>query len=235
MPLILLDERSPKEAKDRLSTFGELLFFLRQGVTEESVSGHPDIFFFEFTDGDNKQLIVAPNIGERYSRVLQRSAIHFQFGNEPVSADYRYASAYNAVCTEKYFMHKISHSDLSIRAVCKNRVQIEVPQGYSRCSTIHLKDNFFITSDRGIQKALLKYPEIDLLYVSPEGILLPGHRNGFWGGCAGIFQDKLFLLGSLDFFKDGEKVREYCKRVGVDIIELYPGPLYDGGGIFFLD
>jgi hypothetical protein len=95
-------------------------------------------------------------------------------------------------------------------------------------------ENSFITSDRGIQKTL-SAKGLEILYVSPEGILLPGFRNGFFGGSCGLHEGSLFISGSLTHFGEGQNVRRFADNHSVEIIELYDGPLVDGGGIFFLD
>ena len=110
---------------------------------------------------------------------------------------------------------------------------IQVDQGYCRCNLLPLKDNHFITSDGGIFK-VLKRCHLDVLQVTPEGILLEGFSHGFFGGCCGIFEDKVFVNGSLDHFQDGEMVRNYLNKLGYKIVELIDGPLMDCGSIFFV-
>jgi len=74
-----------------------------------------------------------------------------------------------------------------------------------------------------------------VLSVTTEGISLPGFKNGFFGGCCGVFRDKLFVLGSLDKYPDGERVRYFVGGTGFEIIELCNTELFDGGGVLFLD
>lgn len=71
------------------------------------------------------------------------------------------------------------------------------------------------------------------MYVNPEGIQLPGFDHGFVGGAAGIYKDQVFFIGNLDYFSEGEKFRHFLS--GYEIIELYDGPLFDGGSILFLE
>jgi hypothetical protein len=72
---------------------------------------------------------------------------------------------------------------------------------------------------------------LECLYVSPGDILLPGFEHGFFGGTCGLFENKLLLLGSLRYFNDGEKIRQFLAKTKMEIIELYDGPLVDGGSI----
>ena len=73
-----------------------------------------------------------------------------------------------------------------------------------------------------------------MLLISPHGILLEGFPHGFFGGCCGIWKDKVFINGSLDHFPEGEKVRQYLKDLGYEVVELYDGPLTDAGSILFV-
>jgi hypothetical protein len=46
--------------------------------------------------------------------------------------------------------------------------------------------------------------------------------------------DKVFINGSLKFYKEGEKVRDFLKELDYEILELMQGPLVDIGSIFFI-
>ena len=59
-------------------------------------------------------------------------------------------------------------------------------------------------------------------------------KHGFFGGACGVHENKVFILGHLDKFKDGDKVRNYLKDLDYKIIELFDGQLFDGGSILFL-
>jgi len=96
-----------------------------------------------------------------------------------------------------------------------------------------LKENNFIISDKGIQKTFFEN-KINHLYVSPEKIVLPGFPNGFIGGCCGVLENKIFLSGSLKYFPDGEKFKQFVQNYKYEVIELYDGFLFDCGSILFL-
>ena len=91
-----------------------------------------------------------------------------------------------------------------------------------------------ITSDQGIYQQLSKNG-IETLFVDPRGIVLPTFDHGFFGGTCGILGNKLFITGNLRYFSEGKNVRSFIVDAGMEIVELYKGPLFDGGGIFFVD
>ena len=244
--LIIIDKRIPEEAKQTLAGYGELLEFATHGITYDAISGHPDIFFCQTPGG----LIVAPNAPAEFLLQLESRYIPYTPGEKPVGSKYPETARYNAVVTDKYLIHNTSVTDPSIINATLTFIPppssllpspysvlltpYSIRQAYTRCNLIALNDGCFITSDRGIEKAL-KAHHLDVLYVSPAGIVLPGFPNGFFGGCCGVWDDKLFITGSLRFFPEGENVRQFANDSGLEVIELYNGPLFDGGGILFIN
>ncbi|MDR2970719.1 MAG: hypothetical protein LBU83_02140, partial [Bacteroidales bacterium] len=108
---------------------------------------------------------------------------------------------------------------------------IHTTQGYTRCNLLPLSDTAFLCSDRNIEKNLLRQG-IDILFVRPEEILLPGVRHGFIGGCCGVFGKTVVIIGSLSKHSQGDEIRKFLEKHNMEIIELYDGALWDGGGIF---
>lgn len=226
---IFVDKRIPSEALSRLSDFGHPVLFSSHEITYESVSCHPDIFVC----GDETLMIIAPNILAPFFELISNSGKSVRIGNTPVGNSYPESAVYNAVITEKYLIHNFHHTDPVITDHAGERTLIHVSQGYTRCNLLPLKNDHFIASDAGIFRTLQRYG-LHVLYVNPSEIILPGMKHGFFGGACGIFEDRAFISGSLKKFNDGEKVREYLRLSGYQIIELYDGPLFDAGSILFI-
>ncbi|MCF8231691.1 MAG: hypothetical protein K9J27_05820 [Bacteroidales bacterium] len=72
------------------------------------------------------------------------------------------------------------------------------------------------------------------MFVSPENIFLKNYSHGFIGGTAGVFGDHVYFAGSLTYSPEGNKIASFLNKLNYKIVELYDGPLIDGGGIFFL-
>jgi hypothetical protein len=227
--LIFLNYNLPEQAKSALSIHGEIVDFSAPGLVYESVNGHPDLFL---TQGKNA-LTVAPNIPERYLNILENRMIAFRIGKTPVGFRYPGSAKYNAVITEKYFIHNLNISDSFLLGCAGYLEKINVKQGYTRCNLLGLGETHFITSDKGIHK-VLKERGFQVLFVDPDGIILPGFRHGFFGGACGVWQKTVFISGSLKYHSQGEKIRKFIGNAGFSIAELYDGPLIDGGSIFFI-
>ena len=227
--IIIADNRIPNAAKEKLSEYGEVIHFSNEGITYESISGHPDIFFCQV----NGQLIVAPNLPDNYKNILTKNDIPYIQGEMPIENKYPGTSRYNVVTTDKYLIHNFRYTDSVITNTGDNLNLIHSGQGYTRCNLLPLRDNCFITSDQGINRVLNGF-NLETFYVAPDEIILPGMKHGFFGGACGIFEDKVFIIGSLSNLKNSKELQAYINNLEYQIIELYDGPLFDGGSIFFI-
>jgi len=229
--LIIIDKRIPLEAKLKLKTFGELLELETTGITYDAISGHPDIFFCQALDNT---LIVASNLPEYYFNALSNNKISFIKGELEVGNKYPSTAHYNIVVTDKYLIHNTKYTDRKILDQNLDKTIINTKQAYTRCNLISLGDNSFITSDDGIYKTLTSL-KFNVLNISPLDIELPTFDHGFFGGVCGVYKEKVFINGSLNYHRQGEQIFDFITTLGYSIIELYDGKLYDGGSILFID
>jgi hypothetical protein len=227
--LFIIDKNIPAQAKTNLNHYGEVLEFSTENITYLQISNHPDIFFCKV---DNI-LYYAPNTPDEFIQLLISKGISLSKGNQTVGQKYPYSALYNAVITENYIIHNQKITDAQLIKAASKRKTINVNQGYCRCSILPLKNNHFITSDEGINKKLTS-EGLDVLCVNPDGIILPGEEYGFLGGTSGISDTRIFIVGNLNYFPEGKKVRSYLENLNYEIIELYNGPLYDGGSILII-
>ncbi|HEY9113970.1 MAG TPA: hypothetical protein VIN10_04675 [Bacteroidales bacterium] len=226
---IIADKRIPKPALLILSEFGKIILFSSEGIAYPSISCHPDIFFVL----TGNELVAAPNLPVEMKNILQKNKIHFEEGNTKVGGTYPQTAAYNAVITNEFIIHNIKITDSILLSRNEKLEKIHVNQAYTRCNLLALKENNFITSDRGIEKVMRKRG-LPVLYINPEKIILPGMKNGFFGGCCGISGNTIFIIGNLDFIKEGKIARKLITDLGYELLELYDGPLFDGGSLIIL-
>lgn len=220
----------PEKAKETLAYYGEVLEFATSGITYEAISGHPDIFFFL----SSSHLIASPNIPAEYFRVLDEKKISYIKGTSPVGMKYPDSARYNASVSRNFLIHRLDITERKILEYSKEKQTIHVGQGYCRCSLLPLKTDSFITSDEGIYKKL-KETGLEVLYVSSESVVLPGFRHGFFGGACGVMDNTVFLCGSLKYHPQGDEIRSFLNKNGYETLELYDGPLLDGGSILFTE
>ena len=227
--LIIADKKIPAEAREKLSAYGTLMELETEGIVYPAISGHPDVFFCNTPGG----LVVAPNLPEMYFHALEKHNISFTKGN--LTSGIRHPSSvhYCAAIDDRYLIHRLEYTDPVILQNCHTLKKIAVKQGYTRCSLVLLKDHHYLTSDAGIHHALIHHG-LNGLFVSPDGIILPGFQNGFIGGAMGLLNDTVFVIGSLDRHSEGGAIRKYLEDLDYCIVELYNGFLFDGGGVLFI-
>jgi hypothetical protein len=242
--LIIIDKKIPAGAKENLSATGALLELETEGIVYPAISGHPDIFFCKTP----QTLIVSPGLPEKYIQSLKDNQVQFIPGNQaslpvrqagsikhPCLSGRQAASVYyNAAVNDRYLVHRLEFTDPVILQNCHTLKKIPVNQAYTRCNLLLLKDDHYITSDAGIHKNLQR-SGLDGIFVSPAGIILPGFPNGFIGGAMGLLGDMVFIIGNLAHFAEGAAIKKFLEELEYTIVELYDGPLFDGGGILFLD
>ncbi len=226
----IADSRIPPEAKENLAKYAEVILFSTEGITYESISGHPDIFFAQV----NGRLIVAPNLPVIFKNILAKNSIPNIEGELPVGPKYPLTARYNVAATQKYLIHNFRYTDSVITTMNDDLDLIHINQGYARCNLLPLKNDRFITSDKEVYKVLNAYG-LKALQVEADDILLPGHDHGFFGGCCGIMGSRVFILGNLSKYNNGEQVKNYLNHLHYKIVELYDGPLFDGGSLLFIE
>jgi hypothetical protein len=228
--LIILDKKVPEAAKKNMRTFGEVIEFTTSGITYEAISGHPDVFFCHA----GIQWIVAPNCPGEYQEMLIRKKVPFRMGKNPVRDNYPGTAFYNAVLSDEMLIHNLDLTDPVILPYAEEKNRIHVSQGYCRCNLLALRNHSFMTSDEGIHK-ILAGKGFSVLFVDPAEILLAGFRHGFMGGACGICRNQFFFIGSLRYHKQGNEISALLEDLDYEIVELYDGPLFDGGGVLFLE
>ena len=244
LPTIIADSRMPEEAKKNLKRLGNVLFINPTSVTYNSISSHPDIFFFQKDDA----LIYAPNAPKRIIKELKKRKIKLIEGKKEVGKKYPETVPYNAVGIGNLLIHNLKHTDETILSSYENHINVN--QGYTRCNLLALNENAFITSDVGIfnvvnsqqttdnslyphESLVETYGRTSVLYIDPKQIKLEGQKNGFFPGCCGVWRNNLIVCGSTKNLKEKAELDKFLKDNNFNLIELYDGDLIDVGSVFF--
>jgi len=225
----IVNKNIPAAAQNILKGYGEVILFETDGITDNEISNHPDIFFCVI----GNKIVCAQNTPKKYIERLNKFSSNCTAGNSDVGYDYPANAKYNAVITDRYIIHNKEITDEAILQSVSDKKFINVKQGYTRCNLLPLKNDCFITSDRGIEN-ILKQEGLSCLYVSPKEVLLPGFKHGFFGGACGVFDNSVFILGSLNYFSEGNAVKNYLTGLGYELCELVDGKLFDGGSILIV-
>ena len=225
----IIDKRVSSEIKKNLRTYVEGIFeFSSEGITYNSISGHPDIFIFQ----DESGLVVAPNSPKKLISFLDSINAKYSFGRKPVGNSLDDSVLYNCLTTNKYIFCKKEKPDAVIQKRCLEKTIVNLPQAYARCRMFTI-NNAVITSDKGIVKVLEKN-NIEYFYFDPSEIKIEDHKNGFIGGTMGVLNNNVFFLGNILKHKSGKALESYIIQQGMEVVCLGNDYLYDGGGVFFI-
>lgn len=228
-PLIITDKKLPLPAKNTLKSFANLQFLQTEEMVYKSISGHPDIFMCQGSEG----IVAAPALPHEIRVHLGYAGVKVFYGNSDPGKTYPDSARYNAVVTAELIIHNLKITDPAILEAFPGRKHLHVNQGYTRCNLIPLNNDTFITSDKGIEKVLIAEGK-EVLFVDPHPIRLKGQKHGFFPGCCGVLNDELLISGSLSFHPDKEQIEDFIHKSGFQIRELFHGELTDVGGIFIV-
>ena len=109
---------------------------------------------------------------------------------------------------------------------------ILIKQGYTKCSTIVISDNDFITEDEGICKTL-KSAGKNCLLIKKGFVSLKGYNYGFIGGASVFFENykTLLFIGDITKHPDYNEIKVFCTNINIKIDWIDEISLTDIGGI----
>ena len=230
LPIAIIDARAPKQAIAKLQEEFRVLLFTSNHSTYQAIEGHPDVFMCCY----NNTYVYAPNTPQYIKETIENYTHNSTQGVDMVGSKLKNSTLYNCVITRTHIFHKQGFTDVSILQQNQDKTYIPVPQAYTRCSMIALPNGACITSDRGIEQVLHTH-SIPHIYCTPKSIQLPPYKYGFIGGTMGIYKDKIYVIGSLQNLPEHKQLQLFIQGQNCSVHELYNGPLYDGGGIFFIE
>ena len=200
----------------------------------ESINGHPDIQLNILKSKGTDHIIVQKNINENFIKILKSNNIKYILSKNSLSNTYPNDIILNSLILENYFIHNLKFSDENLLKSQNLKTKINVPQGYTKCSILPVRENALITSDKGVFEALKDY-SFDILLLPSGDILLPSLNYGFIGGTGGmISHDKMAFFGDLDSYTWGNEVKRFLHKYDVSPIALRKGKLIDRGSLLTL-
>lgn len=198
----------------------------------EAICGHPDILLHFI---DNNTVIIHNETSSSFENLLKKLNLNVIKSIKTLTNKYPEDIILNGVQTNNFFMHKLTNTDPAILENIHNKTLINVNQGYTKCSTVIINDNAFITSDPSIYKELINHG-YDVLLIKPGNISLPGLNYGFIGGTCGMFNSHTIVFyGSLNYHPEKNEIISFLKKYNITPIYLSNTPLIDRGSIFFID
>lgn len=214
MSKLFISQETNKKLIDYLIAKGyQLEFIASDGIVDDAISSHPDIFLCKMGVDDNAPIFFAES--------------------QDLGKDYPKDIAFNAACTGKYFIHNLANTNekLLLSAKAMDMVLVDVKQGYTKCSVVVVDWNAIITYDEGIALACKKFPGLDVLKVSPGFVRLDGYDTGFIGGTSGRVGNEIVFNGDLSAHPDFQPIVKFIEDHGLTYKWFEGYPLTDIGSI----
>jgi len=229
--LALIDPRLPEDASQSLEKLDILP--LRVPICETvdaPISGHPDIQFFYCTG----TCFAQPETPSYFIRELEKYT-EVRPGHSVPVHPYPDDISYNIALAGKHAFHRADSTDPAVSAYLRDKKieQINVPQGYSKCSVMVVDDRSIVTSDRKIHEAALECGK-DSLLVTAGHIKLPGYSYGFIGGISGSTDEHVLLTGTINRHPDRERIEKFIESKGKETVYLSEEEAVDGGSILII-
>lgn len=228
---LIVDYRTPEEERVELRALGfrvilsEPLDFLY-----EAVKGHPDLQFVNACG----TLICHKGISGEKAAELASLDIPFTLSRNLLVPPYPGHIILNATVSDDLLIHRLSDTDPAVLEACRFLKQVDVRQGYTRCSLAYVGADSYVTGDTGIHKALHGLQK-NVLLLPPGDIHLEGFSHGFIGGCLSrvSYRDEHLLLvtGSLDSYRYGQELQAFLRNIGIRACSIGSGSLKDRGSI----
>ncbi len=236
----VVDYRITLQEKENLISRGINPIFTDKVHTSDSLSGHPDLQLLVTDD----HIFINKDASERFTEEIRRNTdrtlIKTEIGLSPI---YPSDTHFNCIFSgNSLIAGRTSLLPGEVLKVSPLTEVTRVKQGYVRCTTFSPFPGVFVTSDRGIEKALNEI-NMAVFYADPSSISLPGYVHGFIGGTCGVFKTantlELYFYGDINHenYRDlREFINEESERRGITpkLISLSQGNLTDRGSIIFI-
>ncbi len=204
-PLIFVSENIYKELKKQLAKIGRVITVAATEKCYQAVASHPDIqicaaFGKLLVDADAYGAMLGSdkNIAARDElKQLEKKGMLLPVVSK-LGRSYPDSVIFNGKFTGGYWIHHLEHSHHDILKMADDMgvKKIHVNQGYTGCSLVMVGPESGVTADKGVHKTLTG-GGFDVLLIERGHILLPGLKYGFIGGCAGLYQGRLYVNGDL--------------------------------------
>lgn len=235
---IIVDFRMRKIEKEYIKSLGYNIIENNFNLdTYDEISSHPDIYYLK---------VGQVNFAAPLKKNIVENAV---LGTSDVGNEYPYDVPYNVAIIGTNAVHNFKYTDNIVKMYLEKMGYnlINVEQGYSKCSTIILKD-FIITSDIKIATSLLDNG-IDAMYVNEPDIKLLRRTNkifikestmnfeyspmqGFIGGAFAVIENKLICFGDIKKLVNGQKIKDEVEKRGYELVYFDGLDVIDYGSVF---
>ena len=209
---------------NRLQHYGyECIATEKSTDVSQPISLHADVLYLKT---DNKLFVSQCQT----KNIKYLESLKFKIETVKLAPGYKFECKLNMVYSDDLIICN-PKTGLNLQYCDINKKIISVNQGYTKCSTIVLKNNLFITEDNSIYNSLVK-SGFECLLLEKGEVALEGYDYGFIGGASVYLEDEniLLFLGDITKHKDYDKIYNYCRNNKIEIDYISDMKLCDIGG-----
>ncbi len=224
MSYILLSHKTHNAVKAYLKKRGHHIIEVPDiPVVYDAVSSHADIFACAVKG----KLIASPHI----AHILDGASAPYVL-SKSIGPKYPENIRYNGCDTGSYFIHNLRFTDAAVLDAVRaaSLTEVNVRQGYTKCSVCSAALDALITADEGICRAL-GGTSCDVLQIRPGHVMLPGVDCGFFGGATGLARGELIINGDLSLHPDCQAIERFLCAHGTRAVSFEGLPITDIGSI----
>ncbi|MBR4961146.1 MAG: hypothetical protein IKY52_09635 [Clostridia bacterium] len=221
----------PTPALADLQTFCETVVLLPPDpLLPAPVASHADMLLFAIDDALVVHRSYYAIAQQEIDRILVFTGFRLVLTDCPRGNRYPMDIALNALLCGSFLFGRLDALAPEILSIADQTgiTPVHIRQGYAGCSGIAL-GNAVATADPSLTRAASACG-IDVIPVPDRKILLPGYDHGFFGGCAGVWGNTVFLCG----VPDPAEYSVFLHQAEIRCFSVYTLssiPLYDCGGI----
>lgn len=151
-----------------------------------------------------------------------------------LSKGYKTECRLNIVVTDDIILCN-SKTCIDITTIQNNRNIIFTNQGYTKCSTVVIDNDSFITEDESIYNSLVSSGK-NCLLIKKGYVNLKGYNYGFIGGASIYLKEerKLLFAGNIKNHISYNEIEKFCNNINVAIDYIDTINLTDIGGAVIL-
>ena len=231
MTYFLANCKLPTSYVQKISEYGKVILLPEFEALESPVNAHPDMLAVNVC---GKLFIHKENT--KLASLLSSCGITFCASNAEVGKKYPHDVSLNLFKVKNVLFSCVKHASKEIVSYAKDLglETVNVKQGYTKCSSMILGEGI-VTADTSIYGAALLHG-VPALLICPGHIDIEKYNTGFIGGASfELCHGKTAVFGDISTHPEHEKILEFAKEQGCEIVSLGEGNLFDYGGIVRVD
>lgn len=226
MVYFFVNEALPMSMRQTISRYGTPISLPPFEKLPHPVGGHPDMLMAKIGD-----VLFIHREYEAGQRILTDLDVPFFLSEKVVGNAYPDDIALNCFSAAGCLFGKLSAVSDEVKPYAQREglALKNVRQGYAKCSSAVI-GGVLVTADRGICAAA-SAEGLETLLVSPWRIGIEVYDTGFIGGASMVLDEQTIgFFGCLASHPEGEKIRAFFEKNGIEVVELSDGALFDYGG-----